>query len=793
MSGVHFARALAIQAVAVSLIVGACTPQSATPPATGPGGTNSPPTTCNLDPALSDAGVVGCVTLANDLAGSRDGTYDIIGVAADASSCSVSFDGSEFTAVARNQSVPTGKVSRLSVTVPTGSMQQVEGGSGDISGRVSFDFDGAFPGSTYTGDASQDDGQSTIAIEWAAGRLTFDFTGVTAANGVFSGKVVCLVTGPSPSPGGSGGETPIISFSDPSALDEDSWDAYQPLLERACRNAQPDDQPSFAQAIADVRGWLDSATGGGLSALEASGEFADEAIASAGAAELVTGGDFAAALALTLQANRAEPDDPRHLVNAAGLLVALDRPTDALAFLDQAAKMRSPDVTPMGIDQGAVALTNRGVALSAQGRYTEAAGALRSSLAADPNLTEAADNLAQAEVCLGNGRAAFARVSQRRIDQIPRLPEGRPGTLPDLKLPARPADTVALSELYQQLVDQSIDRLLARMQRQQSLEAEGQTRYEAPANLARVESIRNLIARAEGLPEIEALWVEVTAREEEVSRITFDMWGTAGAFERKSDECGASMDKWEQCLRAWCVPETQHRHAQWRGAFDSYETALRDAYAALGQRETALAGLVADPVWFELVSLDIQDTADRWFYSYLAGEALGWSRLTAVNASLCIEAEGEEDAGTPPEEPRSEAAPCDPQSFPNGLMPMIRFPGGLKLGANCEEIMAEVTGTGIDPFGLLRPFAQIKGTGKGVTVFAGLKAGITMEPVSLSGKLGVYWTVDYQGNVRDYGVRIAPGSAGIETGPFGIRVWEAEAMDFSFVGITDSMPLIGTQ
>lgn len=777
MYPVHFLRSLAIQAVAVSVILGACTTRSATPPAT----------TCNLEPALSDAGVVGCVTLADDLVGGRDGGYDIVGVAADASSCSFSSDGSEFTAVAQNQSVPTGKVSRLSVTVPAGSMQQAAG-SADIAGRVSFDFAGAVLGSTYTGDASQDDGHSTIAIAWAAGRLTFDFTGVTAANAVFSGKVVCLATGPGP--GGDGGETVIVAFSDPSALDEGSWDAYQPLLETTCRSAQPADQPSFGQAMADVRGWLDSATGGGLSALEASGEFADEAIASAGAAELVTGGDFAAALALTLQANRAEPDDPRHLVNAAGLLVALDRPTDALAFLDQAANMRSPDVTPMGIDQDAVALANRGVALSAQGRYGEAADALRSSLA-DPNLTEAADNLAQAEVCLGNGRAAFARVSLRRIDQVSRLPQGTPGTLPGLKLPARPADTVALSELYQQLVDLSIDRLLARMQRQQALVSEGQTRYEAPASLARVQSIRHLIALAEGLPEIQALWGEVSARQIEVSRITFDMWGTAGALEMKSYECGASID----CLRAWCVPETQSRHAQWRGAFDSYETALRDAYAALVQRETALAGLAADPVWFEVLSLDIQDTADRWFYGYLAGEALQWSRLTAVNASLCIDAGGE-DPGTPPEEPRSEATPCDPQRFPNGLMPMIRFPGAkamLKLGANCEEITAEVSGPGIDQLGLLRPFAQVKGTGKGITVFAGIKAGVTMEPVSLSGKMGAYWTVDYQGNVRDYGVRVAPSTFGVESGPFGIRVWEAEAMDFSFVGIADYMPLIGTQ
>jgi hypothetical protein len=68
-----------------------------------------------------------------------------------------------------------------------------------------------------------------------------------------------------------------------------------------------------------------------------------------------------------------------------------------------------------------------------------------------------------------------------------------------------------------------------------------------------------------------------------------------------------------------------------------------------------------------------------------------------------------------------------------------------------------------------------------------------MEPASLSAKLGAYWTVDYQGNVTDYGVRVAPGSAALESGPFGFKAWEAQATDFSFVGITDYMPLIGTQ
>lgn len=811
MFRIRFARALMVRVTAMVFIVSACAPlQPTIPAATGPAATSpatEPPalpspttpaatasaiTSCTLDPAQSDAGVVGCVTLANDIDGNRDGTYNISGVAADASECSVSFDVTEFIAVAWNMSVPEGQVSRLSVSVPADTVAQADGGATDISGRVSFDFAGAFVGSTYTGDASQNDGQSTIDIRRLAGKLTFDFSGVTARNASFTGQVICAVTGPSPSaPGGGGGETAIVAFSDPSALDQANWDAQLPLLEMACRSAQPQEQPSFENAMAGVRSWLDSATGGGLSALEASGEFADESIASAGAAELVTGGEFAAALALTLQAHRAEPDDPRHLVNASGLLTVLGRPGDAAAFLDQAATMRPPDVTPMGIDQAAVTLTNRGLALSSEGRFTEAADVLRSAVAQDPNLAEAADNLAQAEVCLGRGSAAFAMVRQPRRNQLSRLPPGQPGTLPDLKLPARPADTVALSAMYQRFVDDWINRILARTERRSALLTEGQTRYDSRASLARVQSIQSLIGLVEGLPEIQALSDEASARADEVARITFDMWGTAGALELKGYECGPSM----ACLRDWCIPETQQRHAQWRGAFDSYETALRDAYAAMAERQNALAGLVADPVWFEILSLDLQDSADRWFYGYLVGDALGWSRLTALNKGLCFLGEGE-DAGIPPEEPEPDATPCDPESYPQGLMPAIRFPGArakLSISARCEEIRVEISGPGIDRLGLLRPFAQVKGTGKGLTVFAGVKAGLNMEPVSLSSKLGAYWTVDYEGNVVDYGVRVAPGSASLESGPFGIRVWEAPAMDFSFVGISDYMPLIGTK
>ena len=54
-------------------------------------------------------------------------------------------------------------------------------------------------------------------------------------------------------------------------------------------------------------------------------------------------------------------------------------------------------------------------------------------------------------------------------------------------------------------------------------------------------------------------------------------------------------------------------------------------------------------------------------------------------------------------------------------------------------------------------------------------------------------TFDADGQIHDYGWRVSPLSISGSEGPFGLAVWEAQSMDFSFVGITDYMPVIGTQ
>jgi hypothetical protein len=164
------------------------------PPTASPGQPTSPSgPVATLDPAQSDAGVVGEATLPNDTRGGRTGTHSIVGQASAASDCSTSFEGTEFTAVAWIDDAQDGQLARLSVTVPNADVPGADGRTEGIDGRVSFDFrsESGF-GTLYTGDSSGDnEGSSSIDVERQGDRLSFTFTGVTWDEVEFSGRMAC--------------------------------------------------------------------------------------------------------------------------------------------------------------------------------------------------------------------------------------------------------------------------------------------------------------------------------------------------------------------------------------------------------------------------------------------------------------------------------------------------------------------------------------------------------------------------------------------------------------------------
>lgn len=565
-----------------------------------------------------------------------------------------------------------------------------------------------------------------------------------------------------------------------------------PILQAFCGATQAPSVPSFDDSMAAVRAWLDSSTGNGLSTLEANGAFAAEAEASAAAAGAASDGNFAGALALELQAYRAEPDDPRHLVNASPLLTVLGRPSDALAFLDHADTMAPADATPMGIDQRAVAQTNRGLALAATGQLEAAHTVLGQALATDGNLTEAAVDLAAVDVCQGSPDDALVLAMRRRVDQVSRLPRGEGAVLPVIKYPRGnvPADTIQLRDYYDKMQAALNERFLADNNQMTQLAGQAASAYTNQVSRDRVESIRRLIVLLDTKdPELVAMLEEMTALLTELGDYGNKMWGVDGIRDKIAAQCGADIN----CLIERCSAATVQQQGQWRGTLENYDTAVREYWDLAHRKKTALAGIVKNPLWHQILLLEIETEADQWAIG-LVSAAAGWNSQTAINAGICLPFEVPPTSEEQKPDAQTDFEACDGTGWPNGFTPTLKI-GYLTIKAKCEEIQIEATGKGVAPFDLVAPFAQIAAGTKGVTIFAGSKLGTSgiTEPLNLGAKSGMYWTIDGQGNVKDFGWRVQPASVSVSSGPFGLTVWEAGKMDFSFVGISDFMPLIGTE
>ena len=185
----------------------------------------------------------------------------------------------------------------------------------------------------------------------------------------------------------------------------------------------------------------------------------------------------------------------------------------------------------------------------------------------------------------------------------------------------------------------------------------------------------------------------------------------------------------------------------------------------------------------------------------LVSTALGWTALASTMWPFCIDPPVTVAAETPPDPTVAPPRPCVGREWAHGITPSVKSPDfdvagmpvSLSLQAKCEELKAEISGKTDIPF--VSTFAQATLNAKGVTVFAGIKAGSGFEtaPLNVSAKEGFFWKIDTQGNCYDYGVRIDPFSVSAESTPYGLKVWENKPMEFSFVGISDYMPLIGSK
>src|SRR5207249_12020644 len=130
-----------------------------------------------------------------------------------------------------------------------------------------------------------------------------------------------------------------------------------------------------------------------------------------------------------------------------------------------------------------------------------------------------------------------------------------------------------------------------------------------------------------------------------------------------------------------------------RGLMDVYDTAVRDQFSLEHQRMSALASLVANPTWHEILSLDMQEAADGAVMD-LVSTALGWTALASTMWPFCIDPPVTVAAETPPDPTVAPPRPCVGREWAHGITPSVKSPDfdvagtpvSLSLQAKCEEL-----------------------------------------------------------------------------------------------------------
>ena len=597
--------------------------------------------------------------------------------------------------------------------------------------------------------------------------------------------------------GQAGGDPNMAAFSDSRPFTPSTWTAMAPMLRsQACvATPTPVEGMSREDALASARSFLAGAAGeDAMRAFEASEEASSAPKATTAAVAAAVTGNDAGALAAMLSAIDHEPDEPRHLVNAAALMPAFGLGNEALALLDAAEGMAPPDSTPYGLDQDAVAQANRGRALLSLGQWAEAESVLQQAYETDGALLEAAENLSLALLCQGRDDDAMRVARSSRHREKPRTTE-RDGTdtpkpedvfemslgtdesplLPTLHIPSSPGEGVALREQVQQIKQDLVDRMVTRAQEQMALQGELNGAGLHAMTVQRNSDIMGAIAAvssSEG-PAADA-WTSVVDASGEAFDAWDAYWGPAGEVESMSNAC-SSTDDYNGCMRADCIPATESFHAAWVGHATALDDLVREWAELYHQSATAIAGHIGSETQHRLAVLAIQGQLDTAFLDVV-------SRVEEV---VLFESNMRENcvdgfAPVPDEyEPTSPGA-GEPCRMNTGAWTLkIAF---VSIQMECSDWSIEAATPGA-----IGVFASVSSKNGAMTIFAGPSASAEAGPFSAGSKSGFYIRSSATGTT-DFGYRVEPGSTSIGSGPVSMSGPSLEAMDFSFVGIGAHLP-----
>jgi hypothetical protein len=503
------------------------------------------------------------------------------------------------------------------------------------------------------------------------------------------------------------------------------------------------------------------------------------------AAEAAAGGRNTAALSALLVAHDRSPKDPAPLIGASVYLTTAGMPNEAVALLAKAKKLKSPrhERAAFGVTQRAALDNNLGYADLLLHKWPAAISKLRAAVKLSPSLAEAQRNLAMGWLCKGDKKKAkqaiFMSVHRQPFrgdlvegtpyaptSQLLDLSGGKSVTLPNLKLPATPAEGSASFDDFVALQGQNNDEVAAINQaRGDAMSKEFAAEFSGRLTPATVSRTRSLLLRAAGAFSSDP---DIAALSDKASNALYDFHDRASALESQAGfDCSDPVAS----------------HAQLLGALNSFVTANRNLIQAEYRRITALAA--------HLSNRAAHDVAMEWArFHVVVGLGSGLSGAVSLTVYDRNCAPASEPVPVDDSAPGTPApAPC-PSQLP-GAHFSLKFLVKFELKVDCEQVSFTASfGKPIGVFGRVTKDYR-HGT---VTFFGGAQGGIGKAAGGWGAKAGlrdgIYLTVDSAtGKLDDIGMRVeGDAKGGIGKGH---SFAAGDHMNFTFVGANPIGELVG--
>lgn len=472
----------------------------------------------------------------------------------------------------------------------------------------------------------------------------------------------------------------------------------------------------------------------------------------------------AAALAAALRAHELQPGDGSHLSNAAASASMLDRPGWAIAFAEQAGRVRpAPSV---GVRQESARLVNLGHARAQLRDWRRAEQALRQAIAADPHNQQAHAELANILACAGQRNVALPhlRRSLRVDDQPDPLTVEGGGTLRDssdvfdlskgvaqsITLPAIPRNWEQLvgmvqSNYYRDQLERMWRRQADVAQRIQDLRAAADAANRQPATQRRTDDILQRVGTHADRKVIDA-WADYL----EQTRGTISPLACQGTQEthpycNTTDAEDYACQQTSTLVGKYLVSMRQHL------------TALAQMHDVVAPRLSGLQAQLTDPGSHELAGL----LAEELFIIEQLGVLQNLHESANQFAFYNTWHAGMEPGDPPCVGPAPHVTPptvtTERVAAPTCAPPTPRQPGievdllVVSLSADCEKFSIGGSNPTLVPW--INAFARYDRHGSGgVTANVGLKA----EVSGLAFESAFYFTHDARGRVKDFGWQVGP-------------------------------------